>query len=277
MALERIRVSCQRITCSHHHQLSPSLFLSPIQLESCLPRAELLAGYTSLLDGTIIHSVWLQIDPEPQNNPSELLSDLSGHSLSVARAKNFECIVRNLKSLFEEELGQTILVLPDAYMLGYYPESKHGLEQMKTLLTLLLGAAVQCPNKELFIARIKELDLETQHAIVALIKQVTDSHSLVLTEDSMELLTPANMYGHIIRLTKERDHMYLKWIETVCVEPESGAGDGGDCVQNVNMPRSPSSGTATSTPSSSSNSESNHLAVECADLRSKNRKLRQEL
>ncbi|XP_064547414.1 protein Daple isoform X2 [Drosophila montana] len=246
-------------------------------LESCLPRAELLAGYTSLLDGLIIHSVWLQIDPEPQNNPSELLSDLSGNSLSIARAKNFECIVRNLKSLFEEELGQTILVLPDAYMLGYYPESKHGLEQMKTLLTLLLGAAVQCPNKELFIARIKELDLETQHGIVALIKQVTDSHSLVLTEDSIDRLSAENMYGHIIRLTKERDHMYLKWIETVCVEPELSNSEGAECGQGVSVPRSPSSGTATSTPSSSSNSESNHLAVECADLRSKNRKLRQEL
>lgn len=44
---------------------------------------------------------------------------------------------------------------------------------MKLLLTLLLGAAVQCPNKQIFIGRIKELDLETQHAIVELIKQVT--------------------------------------------------------------------------------------------------------
>ncbi|XP_016926278.2 girdin isoform X3 [Drosophila suzukii] len=246
-------------------------------LESCLPRAELLTGYTSLLDGHIIHSVWLQIDPEPQNNPSEL-SDLNGKSLSIARAKNFECIVRNLKSLFEEELGQTILVLPDAFTLGHHPESRNGLEQMKTLLTLLLGAAVQCPNKELFIARIKELDLETQHAIVALIKQVTDSHSLVLTEDSLERLTPQTMYTHILRLTKERDHMYLKWIDLACVETEMVASDNMvECGQGVSVPRSPSNGTATSTPSSSSNSESNHLAVECADLRSKNRKLRQEL
>lgn len=43
---------------------------------------------------------------------------------------------------------------------------------MKLLLTYLLGAAVQCPNKQIFIARIKELDVNTQHAIVELIKQV---------------------------------------------------------------------------------------------------------
>lgn len=140
-------------------------------MESCLSRPEILTGYSSLLDGHIIHSVWLQIDPEPQNNPAEI-NDSNGTALCIARAKNFECIIRNLKSLFEDELGQTILVLPDCYILGYHPDSKQGLDQMKILLTLLLGAAVQCPNKELFIARIKELDVETQHSIVELIKQV---------------------------------------------------------------------------------------------------------
>ena len=140
-------------------------------MESCLPRPEILTGYSSLLDGHIIHSVWLQIDPEPQHNPMEI-NDNNHIPTCIARAKNFECIVRNLKSLFEEELGQTILVLPDCFILGYHPESKQGLDQMKILLTLLLGAAVQCPNKEHFIARIKELDVETQHAIVELIKQV---------------------------------------------------------------------------------------------------------
>lgn len=52
-------------------------------------------------------------------------------------------------------------------------ESRAGLEQMKLLITLLLGAAVQCPNKQIFIVRIKELNVSTQHAIVELIKQVS--------------------------------------------------------------------------------------------------------
>ncbi|XP_005181786.1 girdin [Musca domestica] len=243
-------------------------------LESCLPRPEILTGYPSLLDGQIIHKVWLQIDPEPQHIPANI-NDLEGISLCNARAKNFECIVRNLKSLFEEELGQTILVLPDCYALGHDPETKQGLEQMKILLTLLLGAAVQCPNKELFIARIKELDLETQHAIVELIKQVTDNHSLVLTEESLGLLTPQDMYNHILRLTKERDNMYLKWVSSVCAERDVNASDCDDNALNLTM--SPSN-SKTSTPiSSASNTDNNHMAVELADLKSKMRKLRQEL
>lgn len=65
-------------------------------------------------------------------------------------------------------------------------ESKAGLEQMKLLLTLLLGAAVQCPNKQFFIARIKELEYDTQMAIVSIIQQVTDSQTLVLNRDTSD-------------------------------------------------------------------------------------------
>ncbi|XP_055377094.1 girdin isoform X2 [Condylostylus longicornis] len=239
-------------------------------LESCLPRPEILSGYQSLLDGSIVHSVWLQIDPEPTYHPLNL-TNLEGLALATARAKNFDVVIRNLKSLYEEELGQTILNLPDCYILGFNPETRSGLEQMKLLLILLLGAAVQCPNKEIFIARIKELDVNTQHGIVELIKQVTDNHSLVLTQESVEVLTPSAMYNHIIRLTKERDNIHSKWICSLITEPEVNL-IGSESVQST--PLSPVSGIGTT---STASTESNHMAVELADLKSKLRKLRQEL
>lgn len=90
------------------------------QLESCLPRPELLSGYPSLLDGTLIHAVWLQIDPEPQYNPIKLIN-LDENTLGNARSKNFDYIVKNLKTIYEEELGQTILLLPDCSILGCSP------------------------------------------------------------------------------------------------------------------------------------------------------------
>ena len=54
---------------------------------------------------------------------------------------------------------------------------------MQLLLLLLLGCAVQCPNKETFIDRIKQLDVQVQHAIVDCIRQVSLSY-LVCYSDS---------------------------------------------------------------------------------------------
>lgn len=76
---------------------------------------------------------------------------------------------------------------------------------MKLLLILLLGAAVQCPNQEMFISRITELQEEMQYQIVELIKQVRESQSLVLNVDSIEKLPADHMYNHVIRIAKERD------------------------------------------------------------------------
>lgn len=187
------------------------------QLESCLPRPEILTGYQSLLDGVIINSVCLQIDPEPQNHLVKS-GGLEGPSLTQARCRNFCSIVKNLKALYEEELGQTVLMLPDCSVLGREPETKVGVEQMKLLLTLLLGAAVQCPNKEIFIARIKELELEVQVAIVELIKCVTDDQKLVLSQENVENLRPDVMCQHIVRLAKERDQYHSNWILSLNLE-----------------------------------------------------------
>lgn len=91
------------------------------QIESCLPGHEPpLAGYDALLDGQVLHKIWLQIDPEPQHHPVRL-ENVDDLYLPNARAKNFDSIIKNLKILFEEELDQTVLVLPDCAILGHSP------------------------------------------------------------------------------------------------------------------------------------------------------------
>ncbi|XP_062559689.1 girdin [Armigeres subalbatus] len=240
-------------------------------IESCLPRNEIIAGYVSLLDGTVLHSVYLQIDPEPQYHPVKL-RNAESITLCSARSRNFDAIVKNLRNLYDEELGQTILALPDCTILGHTPESRGGLEQMKLLITLLLGAAVQCPNKEMFIARIKELDVTTQHAIVEVIKQVTDSQTLVLTQEAIDQLPSDVMCKHIVRLAKERDQYHSKWMSSVILENETMNSS----ISKSSLHNS-SSSTASSANTPSISSENNHLAVELADYKSKLRKLRQEL
>lgn len=99
------------------------------KLKSCLPRPELssgslghdsLNGYQSLTDATIFHAVWRQIDPEPQFYPQPL-TDLDEASIPNARIINFDNVIRNMRALYEEELGQTILEVPDCMTLGHAP------------------------------------------------------------------------------------------------------------------------------------------------------------
>lgn len=141
------------------------------QIKSCLPNPDCISEYSSLFNGDILHQVYLQIDPEPSCHITKL-AGLEDQALILGRVKNFDAIIKNVKGLYEEELGMTLLVVPECICLGKAPESREGLENIKLLVLLLLGAAVQCPNKELFITRIKELDVELQHSIVECIKQV---------------------------------------------------------------------------------------------------------
>lgn len=67
-------------------------------------------------------------------------------------------------------------MVPDCVEIGRHPETKSGIENMQLFLLLLLGCAVQCPNKERFIYRIKQLNENTQHDIVDCIKQVRNLH-----------------------------------------------------------------------------------------------------
>ncbi|KFB42814.1 AGAP002527-PA-like protein [Anopheles sinensis] len=244
-------------------------------IESCLPRHEIIAGYVSLLDGTLLHSVYLQIDPEPQHHPAKIRNVEGISALATARTRNFDAIVKNLRNLYDEELGQTILTLPDCSVLGHSSETRAGLEQMKLLITLLLGAAVQCPNKEIFIARIKELDVNTQHAIVEVIKQVTDSQTLVLTQEALDQLSPELMCKHIVRLVKERDQYHGKWMSSLISDSEQQALVNSSSSKSSLHNASSASTSSANTPSTTS--ENNHLAVELADYKSKLRKLRQEL
>lgn len=219
-------------------------------IKSLLPQPELLSGYTSLLDGFILHKIWQQIDPQPQHIPV-ILDNLQGTTLSNGRVKNFSLIVRNIKCLYEEELGQTILMLPDCVVLGNFPESSSGLKQIQLLITLLLGAAVQCPKKEHFIDRMKKLNVETQLTIVDIIKNVTDNKTLVLTDDSLQQLSLNDIFNHLKRVLQERDQFQINFISKLT--------------------------TANIDEITTNQPEINHMAIELADLKSKLRRMRQEL
>lgn len=137
-----------------------------------MKKPETLQVYEAFFDGAPINEVLLLIDPEP-SQPIPTTINLPGLSIVAARIKIFHCIIRNIKNIYEEELGQVVLSLPDCVILGRSPASQAALEQLKLLILLLLGCAVQGPTKEHFILRIKELPLNDQHDIMECIKRVS--------------------------------------------------------------------------------------------------------
>lgn len=94
----------------------------------------------------------------------------------------------------------------------------------------------------------------------------------------MDAINHRSMYNHILRLTKERDSNYMKWMSAVCKEEDLNHTTNIECVE---VPCSSTSVLLVpptfSLSSPSSKPEMNHLAVELADMKSKLRKLRQEL
>ncbi|XP_076638848.1 protein girdin isoform X2 [Colletes latitarsis] len=232
---------------------------------SCLEDSNLLTSYDDLVDGILLHNVFLQIDPEPLHNEV-----ISPDGSSLIRAKNLKIIVDNMKQLYEEELGHLVLKLPDTMHLGKKPELY--VAEMKLLLLLLLGCAVQCPNKEKFITKIKTLNVDTQLAIVECIKQVTDHQDIVITQDAMENVNMGSLFMQIKNLTQELDLYRQRWRDTAINESVE-RNDSSISVETEEMNK-----VQLSNPVNKSEREDNHhYAVELADWKSRVRKQRQEL
>lgn len=235
-------------------------------LKSCSENPKCIMNYEDLIDGMVLHEVMLQINPEPEHD-----GVVPSMGNSATRIRNLDIIWKNMKAVYEEELCQTLLMVPDCVEIGRHPETKSGLENMQLFLLLLLGCAVQCPNKERFIYRIKQLNEDTQHDIVDCIKQVTDSQRVVLSHEASEdNLSNDLMINHVRRLVKERDLYLQQWLNASVQERvDSGI--------SPNSPVTLQSDSQRRQATQVSGSDTHHFAVELADWKSRVRKQRQEL
>jgi len=112
--------------------------------------------------------IFVYSDPEPAHNE---IAPSQGNPL--IRLRNLEMLLKNLRNLFQEEFNQIVIAVPNIVRLATQPNVPEAKEDLQLVLLLLLACAVQCPNKELFIERIKQLPVHVQHSIVDYIKQVS--------------------------------------------------------------------------------------------------------
>uniref|UniRef100_A0A670I2S0 Coiled-coil domain containing 88A n=1 Tax=Podarcis muralis TaxID=64176 RepID=A0A670I2S0_PODMU len=192
------------------------------------------------------------------------------------RIQNLSILVKQIKSYYQETLQQLIMMpLPNILIIGKNPFSEQGTEEVKKLLLLLLGCAVQCQKKEEFIERIQSLDFDIRAAVAAHIQEVTHNQENVfdlqwmddsaLSHDCIESLLK-NMALHLKRLIDERDEHSETIIEL------SEERDSLHFLPHASAAQSPCG-----SPGMKRTESRQHLSVELADAKAKIRRLRQEL
>ncbi|XP_032072884.1 girdin isoform X1 [Thamnophis elegans] len=231
-----------------------------------------LEEYVALLDGVFLNEVMLQINPKAA---SQRINKKVNNDASL-RIQNLSILIRQIKSYYQETLQQLIMMpLPNVLIIGKNPFSEQGTEEVKKLLLLLLGCAVQCQKKEEFIERIQSLDFDVRAAVAAHIQEVTHNQENVfdlqwmddsaLAQDYIEPLLK-NMALHLKRLIDERDEHSETIIEL------SEERDSLHFLPHASAAQSPCG-----SPGMKCTESRQHLSVELADAKAKIRRLRQEL
>ncbi|XP_034037298.1 LOW QUALITY PROTEIN: girdin [Thalassophryne amazonica] len=184
--------------------------------------------YLKLTNGIFLNEVMRLIDPNPK---MEKLYD-NERDDHVLKVQNFSILNRHLRAFYQEDLQQLIMMsLPNVAILGQDPFTEAAVEELRRLLLLILGCAVQCENKEAFIQQIQSLDIETQAAIASCIQQVTQDPRMVLPlrwEELMEVegadlqLVFSSMAKQIQSLLAQRDTQ-LERIAELCRDREAQA------------------------------------------------------
>ncbi|XP_032397174.1 girdin isoform X2 [Etheostoma spectabile] len=232
-----------------------------------------LSEYIELVDGIYLNEIMLEINPKAtvQRTNKKVNND------ATLRIQNLSILIRQIKAYYQETLQQLVMMpLPNVLVLGRNPLSEQGLEEMKKLLLLLLGCAVQCEKKEEYIERIQTLDFDTKAAIASHIQEVTHNQENVvdmqwlesgeMPSEDLDSLS-RNLAFHLKRLVDERDTQ----LETIVELTQER-----DCVQLSPLAPCPTQSPGDS-PSIRRTESRQHLSVELADAKAKIRRLRQEL
>ncbi|XP_072767920.1 girdin isoform X2 [Nerophis lumbriciformis] len=256
-----------------HFMLSPLVCWVKTAGQPKVTDGNKLSEYVELVDGVYLNEVMLEINPKAtvQRTNKKVNND------PTLRIQNLSILIRQVKAYYQETLQQLVMMpLPNVLVLGRHPLTERGLEEMKKLLLLLLGCAVQCEKKEDYIERIQTLNFDTKAVIASHIQEVTHNQENVvdlqwleseeMPPDDLENLS-RNLALHLKHVVDERDTQ----LETIVELTQER-----DCVQLSPLGPGPAH-SPNGSPSMRRTESRQHLSVELADAKAKIRRLRQEL
>nr|XP_004656669.2 coiled-coil domain-containing protein 88B [Jaculus jaculus] len=222
--------------------------------------------FLRLSDGALLLQVLDIIVPSSRGGPRMVMGR---DSPAAWRVCNLNHLWGRLRDFYQEELQLLILSPPpDLQTLGFDPLSEEAVEELESLLRLLLGASVQCGHRELFIRHIQGLSLDVQSELAAAIQEVTQPGAGVvlaqagpepgeLGTSELEMLSRSLM-GTLSRLLRERD-LGAQRVAELLLERELAP------LPQQQQLEAPAEG------------PSHHLALQLANAKAQLRRLRQEL
>ncbi|KAL1243004.1 Protein Daple [Trichinella spiralis] len=234
-------------------------------------------SFLELCNGVTLNGLMHYIYPDCKKEPLDL--NVSGVG---ARLRNLRLLIQSIQSFYKDVLNQHIIMpLPDMLAIAKSPFPDITGDEMKKVLLLLLGCAVQSDRREEFINQIKSLDNCTQQAIVDEIRKVTSEASCVLNAHMLDEFVNderlAVLVKQLLIVVHERDQYAQHLLEA---NQEQQELDGSSALSSCNGGNacsgklSENQQQATEYPDES---VSRHCAVEIADLKAKVRRLRQDL
>ncbi|XP_058518841.1 coiled-coil domain-containing protein 88B [Ochotona princeps] len=219
-----------------------------------------------LSQGTLLLRVLGIISPSSRGRP-QVVQGLDGPA--ARRMWNLDQLWSRLRDFYQEELQLLILSSPpDLQTLGLDPLSEEAVEELESILRLLLGASVQCEHRELFIRHIRSLSLDVQSELASIIQEVTQPGAGMvlalagpepgeLTATELEMLT-RSLLGTLSRLARERDL-------------------GAQRLANLLLERQPAPLPVEAPVIVPAEGPSHHVALQLANAKAQLRRLRQEL
>jgi len=194
-----------------------------------------------LCNGILLNNVLNIIDP---NVFSVLRLQKGNIDDTNTRSQNLAEILHGIKRFYQEKLQQLIVMkMPDILMLAKEPNNEMSHIEMQQILLLILGCAIQCDKKEVFIEHIKELEVEVQRGLVNSIQQITDNPENILPLRSSELVymdipdvlsLTESLYYQIQRVLDQRDE-YVETILDLALLDDQNEAD--ESKESPRMPR----------------------------------------
>ena len=128
-----------------------------------------LSSFGSLHDGVILFEILSQIDPATWPRSAINYNATGDWALCEGNLKK---LYAGLLSFYEDKLEQSIL---PGYVDLHLIAAQEDAPNLALLLELIIGAVVQCEEKDRFIAVILALDENTQASLMKLIEKVMEN------------------------------------------------------------------------------------------------------